>query len=578
MPATFHTHDRTQMLNALWHFQYQKGYIDDGDVATLAEHLGLSKIEVEGVISFYHFFNRKPAGKYTIYLNNSILSEFAGFAKIREAFERATGARVGQVDPSGQFGFYETSCIGMSDQEPAALINFRPFVRLTPQKVHQIVQNLKAGLELDTICDLPDTNIQYLPPDDRALFFRPYRRGAALSKALNRSPEAILEDLKIVGLSGRGGAFFPIHLKWQSCRVQASETKYIVCNADEGEPGTFKDRVLMQTLPGLLLEGMTLAAYVTGAKEGYIYLRAEYQFLLKQLLDTIKTFKEHQLLGTDILGKEGFDFNIKIQLGAGAYVCGEETAMLQSMEGHRGEPRTKIRFPTERGYHQQPTVVNNVETLMAATRIIEVGANEVRKLGTVTCPGNKVLSVAGDCTRPGIYEIEWGMKLGELLDLCGAQRPWAVQLSGPSGELVPATYTDREISRDDLACGGSVMIFNQDRDLMQVLLNYNRFFMHESCGICTPCRGGNYILNRKLLRIQQGLADRSDLQQLHDWGEVMQYSSRCGLGKTAPNSILQAIERFPAYFNRIVALDDKNQMRAFDLEGATAEYDQITKK
>ncbi|MCB0376404.1 MAG: NAD(P)H-dependent oxidoreductase subunit E, partial [Sinomicrobium sp.] len=253
MPSTYQIQHRSQLLNALWFYQDRNGYIPDHAVADLARQLNVSRVEIEGVISFYHFFLRKPGGKHQIYLNNSILTKFAGFSKIREAFETATGARLGQVDPTGTFGFFETACIGLSDQEPAALIDLHPFVKLTPQKVHQIVQNLKAGLSVEAICDQPVTNIQYFPPDGRTVFFRPYQEGVALRRALVIGPEAVLEELKKAKLLGMGGAFFPVHLKWQSCREQNSIEKYIVCNADEGEPGTFKDRVLMQTIPGLLL-------------------------------------------------------------------------------------------------------------------------------------------------------------------------------------------------------------------------------------------------------------------------------------------------------------------------------------
>lgn len=578
MPSTYPIQQRAQLLDALWFYQDKYGFIPNDAVTDLARQLAVARVEIEGVLSFYHFFRDRYCGKHQIYLNKSILSEFAGFSKIREAFETAIGARLGEVDPTGTFGLFETACIGLSDQEPAALIDLYPFVKLTPQKVHRIIQQLKAGQSPADICDQPATNLHYFPADDRAIFFRNYTPGRALKRALSLGSDGVLDELKKAKLLGMGGAFFPVYHKWLHCREQQTAVKYIICNADEGEPGTFKDRVLMQTLPGLMLEGMLLAGYVTGAKKGFIYLRAEYRYLLQRLTEEIEAFRKAGLLGQDINGLPGFDFDIAIQLGAGAYVCGEETALMQSMEGMRGEPRPKRYFPTEKGLFQQPTVVNNVETFMAASRIIELGARQVLQNGTATSPGNKVLSVAGDCDAPGIYEIEWGMTLRELLDRSGTRNTAAIQLSGPSGELVPVSFADRRIAPDELRCGGSVMIFSQERDLLQILRNYNTFFMEESCGICTPCRGGNYILKHQLQRLQQGLADRSDLVHLHDWAAMMRSASRCGLGKTAANALIQAIERFPDYFAGITLADDVQQLRPFDMEGATTAYDQITKK
>lgn len=579
MPLPFPVKDRTQLLDALWHYQHRQGYIDDAALTHLSQSLGISKVEIEGIISFYHFFKRQAAGKYTIYLNNSILSEFAGFAEVRSSFEEACSTKFGAVDPDGNFGLFETSCIGLSDQEPAALINFHPFIKLTPLKVNWIIRQLKNGAHPEEICDEIPPNIQYFPPHDRAVYFRPYTPGHIIRQALKLEPESILSQLESVRLNGMGGAFFPVYLKWAVCRKEKGKAKYIVCNADEGEPGTFKDRVLMQQLPGLMLEGMLLSAYVTGAREGIIYLRAEYHYLQHLLQQTIDEFETSGLLGRGIAGQKDLNFRVRIQLGAGAYVCGEETALLQSMEGYRGEPRPKLHYPTQRGFLQQPTVVNNVETFIAAARVIDLGVPKILENGLPESPGNKVLSVAGDCRRPGIYEIEWGTTLEELLYLSGAEAPVAVQLSGPSGELVPvAGNLDRRICRQDLPCGGSVMIFNQDRDLMQILQNYNRFFMQESCGICTPCRGGNFILSRQLERIEAGLADQTDLAQLREWAAMMRYASRCGLGKTAPNSIIQAIDRFPNYFQTVTHPDNPSLIRNFRLEEATATYDRITRK
>lgn len=561
-----------ELLNILWEYQNRHGYIRDEDIEQCSRRLDISKTELEGVISFYHFFHRQPSGKFTIYLNNSIVSEFNGFHRVREAFERETGARFGEVDPSGLFGLFETPCIGLSDQEPAALINFHPFTNLNTLKVRQIITQLKQGAPVEEICDEVKDNIRYVPSGKRALFFREYVPGNALARLKGFSPEEAIEEINRSKLSGRGGAFFPTGLKWRLCRQQEAGPKYIVCNADEGEPGTFKDRVLMNSMPGLVLEGMAIAGYAVGAREGILYLRAEYSWMKDKLEKEIERFYQKGLLGKNAAGIEGFDFDIRLQLGAGSYVVGEETAMLNSMEGKRGEARVKQYFPTERGFLGLPTVVNNVETLCAAARIIELGADHFLGAGTANSPGTKVISISGDCHQPGVYEIEWGMPIETLLKLCQADDPYFIQLSGPSGECISIAAKDRVLSREDLPCGGSFMVFSKQRDILQILLNFNNFFKEESCGVCTPCRAGNFILQRKLEKISMGLAQKSDYDDIRQWGRVMQVTSRCGLGKTASNTLVKALDAFPEYFDE--KLGD-GLSRGFDLEKAVQDYEKF---
>lgn len=565
-------HAHPELLNSLWEYQNRQGYIRDEDIEQCSRQFDISKVEVEGVVSFYHFFHRKPSGKFTIYLNNSIVSEFKGFQRVREAFERETGVRFGDVDPSGQFGLFETSCIGLSDQEPAALINFHPFTGLNTLKVRQIIARLKQGVPVEELCDDVEDNIRYVPPGKRAVFFREYFSGNAIVRLKGLSPEEVIEEIKRSQLSGRGGAFFPTGLKWGLCRQQAAEPKYIVCNADEGEPGTFKDRVLMNSMPGLVLEGMIVAGYAVGAREGILYLRAEYTWMKDKLDKDIERFYRMGLLGKNIAGIEGFDFDIRLQMGAGAYVVGEETAMLNSLEGKRGESRVKQYYPIERGFLGLPTVVNNVETLCAAARIIELGADHFLKTGTANSPGTKVISVSGDCHLPGIYEIEYGMTVEELLKLCQADDPYYIQVSGPSGECISMADKLRVLSKDDLSCGGSFMVFSRQRDILQILLNFTNFFKEESCGVCTPCRAGNFILQRKLEKIKLGLAQSSDFEDIRQWGRIMQVTSRCGLGKTAPNTLIKAMDAFPEYFE---ALGGDGLNRKFDLTKATEVYEKF---
>ena len=570
---------QTQMLNKLWELQRSNGYIHDDDIKQLAQVFNLSEIEVEGVASFYHFFHRKPTGKNTIYLNNSIVADIKGFNRIKETLERETGATFGSVDRTGTFGLFLTPCIGLSDQEPSALINFYPFTNLNVIKVKDIISKLKKGATAESICDAPADNIRYTPPDNKSVFFKKFVPGVALAKMKKLWPAAVIKEIKKSELAGRGGAYYPTWKKWNAARVQAALPKFVVCNADEGEPGTFKDRVLMNTQAKSLIEGMIICGYTIGAEYGIIYLRGEYWWLKHKLDAAIKEYRAAGLLGKECSQIKGFDFDIRVQMGAGSYVCGEETALLESLEGKRGEPRTKWFFPVEKGYLQLPTVINNVETFCAAARIIEMGSAEYTQLGIPGSPGTKLISVSGDCKLPGIYEIEWGMTVAELLELCEADDPYYIQVSGPSGECISIKEKFRRISmldllaRKDIRCGGSFMIFNKQRDLVKVLLNFSEFFKQESCGICTPCRAGNFIIQRKLKRLENGLANETDLQELKSWGTIMKNTSRCGLGKTATNSLIYAMDKFHDYFAAKLDNDFNGLNLKFDMEAATKDYE-----
>ena len=562
---------RSKLLDKLWKYQLEKGYISGSEIRKIAKDLHISIVEINGVISFYHFFHSQPTGHYTIYLNNSIISELKGFKAVKETFEKETGAKCGEVDATGTFGFFETSCIGLSDQEPAALINFRPFVNLTPKKVKEIITALKKRKDLDELADKVKDHVRYTL-GDRTVFFKDYQIGKILKKTLKMMPGDIIEEMKWSGLSGRGGAFFPTGLKWDICRKGLSFQKYVICNADEGEPGTFKDRLLLTENIGLMLEGMIIGGYTVGASKGIIYLRAEYYYLKEKIEKQIEEFYEIGLLGENILGREDFDFDIRIQMGAGAYICGEETALIESMEGKRGEPRTKTFFPVEKGFLYLPTIVNNVETYCAAARIIEMGAPAFKELGTAQSTGAKLLSISGDCEKPGIYEIEWGMKVNELLDLCGAKDTRFIQWSGPSGTLLSSEDFNREISYEDLICGGSIMIFNSSRDIWDLIKNFSNFFIEESCGLCTPCRAGNYLVGKKLDKIKDGRGNNEDFVELRKWADIIKNTSRCGLGKTSNNFILDAIEKFPEVMELNISETENKLERKFNLEESILDY------
>ena len=544
---------RSELLDFLWQAQNTHGHIRTEDVAEAADALGVSTLDIEGVVSFYHFFHRRPAGAFTVYLNNSPVAAIKGFERMRDAFERYTGGRFGTVDASGRWGLFETACIGLSDMEPAALINFQPFTHLNSMKVRDIVGKLRQGATPAEICDPVPDHIRSVPGGDRAILLRDYDPGVAVGRLRGRKPEAVLAEIRKSGLRGMGGAFFPTGIKWASCRKAAGSPKYIVCNADEGEPGTFKDRVLLNALPGLMLEGMVVAAYAVGAEHGVIYLRAEYAWLRDKLQHTIDHFRKMNLLGRDIGGVHGFDFDIYVQLGAGAYVCGEETALLNSLEGLRGEPRNKRVFPTERGFRQQPTVINNVETLCSAAWIVRNGAQAYRSIGTKDSPGSKLFCLSGDVETPGVYEVPFGTPLGELIDLAGGAHGeiQAVLLGGAAGAFAGPEDLDVPMSFEDLRQAGLplgsgvVTVINQGRDLRHFLLSLGHFFAHESCGKCYPCQLGTQRQLEILGRLANGGMHKGDLQALEDVGYAMTNASFCGLGMTAATAVLSAMKRWP---------------------------------
>ncbi|MBK8946546.1 MAG: iron hydrogenase [Ignavibacteriae bacterium] len=376
------------------------------------------------------------------------------------------------------------------------------------------------------------------------VIFSEYLRGDGIKKAISLKREEILLELKTSKLKGRGGAGFPTSTKWMLTAASISDEKYIICNADEGEPGTFKDRVLLVEYPELVMDGMVIAGYTIGAKKGIIYLRGEYEYLLKSLQDYLNEMRKDNLLGKDILGKVGFEFDIEIFLGSGAYVCGEETALIESLEGNRGEARNRPPYPVNTGYNGKPTSVNNVETLATIPHIVLKGAEWFLNVGTDNSSGSKLFSVSGDCAKPGVYELPWGTTINELLNLVEAKNTKAVQIGGASGFCIPKSQFDRKLSYEDISTGGSVIIFNESRNMLKVLKNFMEFFVEESCGQCTPCRIGNVKLLEGVEMIEKGEHTFTYLNKLKDLGKTMQVASKCGLGQSSPNSFISILENF----------------------------------
>jgi [NiFe] hydrogenase diaphorase moiety large subunit len=337
------------------------------------------------------------------------------------------------------------------------------------------------------------------------------------------------------GPSGTGGA---------AARVAEGQRKFVVCNADEGEPGTFKDRVILLDHADLVFDGMTIAARAIGARTGLLYLRGEYVYLRPHLEAVLARRRTAGQLGNGVLGVAGFDFDIEIRMGAGAYVCGEETALIESLEGHRGEPRNRPPFPVDTGFDGQPTVVNNVETLAWVAAIFAKGAAWFRAIGTERSAGPKLCSVSGDCDRPGVYEFPLGITVRELLDQVGGGLAKAVQVGGASGYCLPASEFGRRIAFEDAATGGSIIVLGPGRDMLQVAKNFMEFFVEESCGQCTPCRAGNAKLLEGIELLERGACSTTYLCELLALAETMQLASKCGLGQSSPNAFVSIVKHF----------------------------------
>jgi [NiFe] hydrogenase diaphorase moiety large subunit len=578
-------YDGTRLIDVLWDVQRLYGYIPDGLLPQIATALNRSPLDIVETASFYHFFHSQPSGRHRIYLSNTVIAKMSGYQAVYDALERETGVRFGATDEAGMFGLFETPCIGLSDQEPAMMIDSVVFTRLTPDSVADIISQLRTGRVAADIANptgLPDDVIAYV---DNLVESNVYTRGpvffrgqtdckALLKNCLADSPEQTIATVTESGLRGYGGAGFRTGLKWQLCRAASGDEKYVICNADEGEPGTFKDRALLTRSPQDVFMGMVIAAHAIGSRHGIVYLRAEYAYLKRYLESQLQQLRDDGLLGSGIGGRSGFDFDIRIQMGAGSYVCGEESALIESCEGKRGTPRLKPPFPVQAGYLGKPTCVNNVETFAAATRVIEEGAEWFRRMGTPDSAGARLLSVAGDCERPGVYEVEWGVTLDEVLTMAGAHDARAVQISGPSGECLSVEADGRRhIAYEDIPCNGAVTIFDSTRDLLDCVKDYTKFFADESCGICVPCRAGTVDLHSKVELILAGAGTQTDVDDAASWGAVVRSASRCGLGATAANPLLTTLEKFPEIYRSRLRTQEHALLPSFDIEAALAGYD-----
>ena len=550
-----HGHAPDRLVQILREIQAQRLWLSRQTLSEVAHGLQLPLAHGEGVAGFYRFFHDRPVGQYRVLMSDNITDRMQGSEEMLRHLRHLLKVEPDTMRADGRVSVSTTSCTGMCDQGPAALINHNHLVtRLTPTRVEHMAALIERQVppgqwpadwsRVDDQIRLANVQLGVQPEP-----------GVGIAAAMARGAQGMLDELKRSKLRGRGGAGYATGTKWQLCRNAKSDTHYVVCNADEGEPGTFKDRVLLTSYADTIFEGMTIAAFIVGAQQGLVYLRGEYRYLLEPLEALLQRRRTQGLLGNSIQGSAGFDFDIDIHVGAGAYVCGEESALIESLEGKRGTPRIRPPFPVERGYLNQPTTVNNVETFCAVTHIAVHTGSWWLGIGTPHSTGTKIHSVSGDCERPGLYEYPFGTRIGRILEDCGARDTQAVQVGGPSGVCLSAMEFNRRIGFEDVHTAGAFMVFDRSRDMFDVAHNFAQFFAHESCGFCTPCRVGTELVVRRMDKLKRGFGSSEDVQILYELDKLMHGATHCGLGATACNPLRDTIAKFrPAYEKHMKSL------------------------
>lgn len=554
----------TRLLQILRQIQARYHYIPEAAIEQLSEILSIPRTQIVSVVEFYSFFHLTPRGQYDLLISDSITDHMLGKKSLFDYLANKLGVAVGEARQDGVVSLDNTSCTGMCDQGPAGLINGYALTRLDRPAIDKIVELINQQKPLN---EWPS---ELFHVDDNIyksglLLDQQVEQGAALRSAFKRGIKETLNEIDKSGLRGRGGAGFKTAMKWKFCSEEQQAERYVVCNADEGEPGTFKDRVLLNSYADQVFEGMTVSAAITGAKQGFLYLRGEYLHLNDKLQSILEQRRQNGLLGNNILDT-GLDFDIEICLGAGAYICGEESALIESLEGKAGIPRNRPPYPVTHGYLGKPTVVNNVETFLAAAAIAVHGGDWFAAIGTEKSKGTKILSISGDCSRPGIYEYAFGVSMQAILDDCGASDVQGIQVGGPSGTFISNQEFDRKLAFEDLATGGSFIIFNSSRNILDVVHNFTHFFAHESCGFCTPCRVGTSLLKKQIDKIVEGHGSAGDIVALEELCQLVKNYSHCGLGQTAANPILTTLERYLGLYES--HLKKISFEPGFDLDGA----------
>jgi NADH-quinone oxidoreductase subunit F len=551
---------RAALLPALHAAQKIYGYLPEPVAAEVGRALRVPLADVYGVIEFYAMLYRKPVGKNIVRVCGDPACALAGGDAVLDAVCRHLKASPDEVSADGAFTVERAPCLGLCEHAPAALVNETAIGRADPARAAEI-----CAARGERPVGVIGGDIRILTANcgrGRATTLSEYESAggySALKRALTVAPEAVIAEVKASGLVGRGGAAFPTGVKWEGAAKADGQPKYVVCNADESEPGTFKDRVLMEEDPHRVIEGTIIAGYAVGAHKGYIYIRGEYPYAFKVMSEAVEAARRAGYLGKSILGS-GFEFEIEMRMGAGAYICGEETALFESIEGKRGFPRVKPPFPTTHGLFGQPTAINNVETLCNVPLIVGQGAAEYRKVGTEKSPGPKLFCVSGQVRRPGLYEVPFGVTIRRLLfDLAGGLHPGrtlqAVLFGGAAGAFATERDLDVKMSFEDLRAAGLplgsgvVMVFDDTADVRDVLKRLARFFAHESCGKCYPCQLGTQRQYEIMERVAAGRPLAGDAERLADVGWTMTDASLCGLGQTAASAVLSAMKLWPRLFD-----------------------------
>ncbi len=550
---------RAALLPALQAAQALYGHLPEAATAEIGRALKVPLAEIHGVIEFYSLLYTQPKGKTVLHVCTDPACALRGGEQVLAALCRRLGVQPGETTPDGAYTVEGAPCLGLCDHAPAIWMGQKAIGRVDLQSVDDILQG--RGDHPITACYGETKYLIGRCGKGRATTLAEYEADggyAGLRRALSLSPAEVIAEVKASGLVGRGGAAFPTGIKWEGAAQASGQPKYVVCNADESEPGTFKDRVLMEEDPHLVLEGLLIAGYAIGAARGYIYVRGEYPAAYQAMANAVEEARQAGYIGEDVLGS-GYGIQIELRLGAGAYICGEETALFESIEGKRGFPRLKPPFPTTHGLFGKPTVINNVETLANAPRILLQGAARYRQLGTEKSPGVKLFCLSGDVARPGLYEVPFGVSLRHLLfDLAGGvsqgRRLQAVLFGGAAGAFATPDQLDVEMSFEGLRSAGLplgsgvVMALDETRDLRMILTGLARFFAHESCGKCYPCQIGTQRQYEILRRVADGEALPGDAERLADVGWTMADASICGLGQTAASAVLSALKLWPELF------------------------------
>ena len=541
---------RSGLLPALHAAQKLHGWISEETAAEIAKVLHVPRADVHGVIEFYSLFYNEPTAKRVIRVCTDVACALKGADGILDHLCEHHGLKPGQTKPDLSLTIEASPCLGLCEHAPVALVGNEAETNI----------NLKENTyELGRPPSLVDGSIRLLTANcgNGTTSLAKYGNYPAFAKAITMKPEEIVNEIKASGLVGRGGAAFPTGIKWEGAAKAEADQKYVICNADESEPGTFKDRILLLDDPHRTFEGMLIAGYAIGASKGYLYIRAEYPYIFPILDNALSEAKAAGLLGENILGS-GFSFDIEVRVGAGAYICGEETALFESIEGKRGFPRIKPPFPTTYGVFGKPTVINNVETLCNVPLIISEGVAEFRKIGTEKSPGPKLFCVSGDVVKTGVYEVPFGVTLRELLEMAGGvangKKLQSVLFGGAAGAFATTEHLDIKMTFEDLRGvglplgSGVVMVFDETRDMRQVLKSLGHFFAHESCGKCYPCQMGTQRQKEILDRVASGKTVEGDFVRLQDVGWTMTDASLCGLGQTAASAVLSAMKLWPELF------------------------------